>query len=58
MGRKEIEKQVRKEVDKAVEEAKAAPEPDMSELYADVYAEGQPPFIRGVEYETSLGKQL
>ena len=46
---KQIEKAVRAEVDKAVADALASPEPDLSELYTDIYAKGtEPPFIRGV----------
>jgi pyruvate dehydrogenase E1 component alpha subunit len=45
---KQIEKQVRQHVDQATAEAAASPEPDLSELYTDVYAKGtEPPFIRG-----------
>ena len=49
---KKIEKEARAEVDKAVEEAKASPEPPMSDLYSQIYAPGsEPSFIRGVEPE-------
>ena len=44
-----IDKQVRQEMDQAVEESIKAPEPDLSELYLDIYAKGsEPKFIRGV----------
>jgi pyruvate dehydrogenase E1 component alpha subunit len=46
---KAIEKAIRAEIDEAVKEATAAPEPDMSELFTDIYVKGtEPPFIRGV----------
>lgn len=49
---KAIEKQIRAGIDKAVVDATAAPEPDLSELFTDIYAEGtEPDFIRGVTIE-------
>jgi pyruvate dehydrogenase E1 component alpha subunit len=45
---KKIDKEVRAEIDAAVNEAKAAPEPDAKELWTDVYAPGsEPKFARG-----------
>ncbi len=45
---KAMEKALRADVEAAVTEAKASPEPDMSELYTDVYVKGtEPPVIRG-----------
>jgi pyruvate dehydrogenase E1 component alpha subunit len=44
-----IEKSIRADIDKAVAEAIASSEPDLSELYTDIYAKGtEPSFIRGV----------
>ncbi|GJJ72037.1 pyruvate dehydrogenase E1 component alpha subunit [Entomortierella parvispora] len=49
---KAIEKNARAEVDKSVEEAKASPEPDMSEFFTHVYQKGtEVPFLRGREPE-------
>lgn len=46
---KAIEKKIRQEIDQAVAEATAAGEPDLSELYTEIYAKGtEPKFIRGV----------
>jgi pyruvate dehydrogenase E1 component alpha subunit len=46
---KQIEKKIRAEIDQAVADATAAAEPDLSELYTDIYAKGtEPSFIRGV----------
>lgn len=45
---KVIEKAIRAETDKSVAEAMAAPQPNMSELYTDIYIKGtEPPFLRG-----------
>eukprot|EP00842_Homolaphlyctis_polyrhiza_P000837 jgi/Hompol1/1754/HPOL_000010-RA len=45
---KTIDKEVRALIDNAVAEATASPEPDMSELFTDVYAKGtEPQFLRG-----------
>ncbi|KAH6572585.1 hypothetical protein BASA61_006979 [Batrachochytrium salamandrivorans] len=45
---KAIEKKARAEIDNAVEEAKASPEPDMSELFTDIYVKGsEPEHLRG-----------
>ncbi|KZT00131.1 mitochondrial pyruvate dehydrogenase E1 component beta subunit [Laetiporus sulphureus 93-53] len=58
---KKLDKDAKAEVDAAVEEAKKAPFPPDSDLWASVYAEGhEPPFLRGREceevgrYESSL----
>jgi pyruvate dehydrogenase E1 component alpha subunit len=49
---KMIEKEAKAEVDKAVEEAKASPEPDVKDLWTDVYVKDtEPPFLRGRERE-------
>jgi pyruvate dehydrogenase E1 component alpha subunit len=46
---KAIEKKVRQQIDQATAEAIASAEPDLSELYTDIYAKGtEPSFIRGV----------
>lgn len=45
---KELDKKARAEVEEAVEWAKASPEPDVSELYTDVYIKGsEVPTLRG-----------
>jgi len=45
---KELDKQIRRDVDAAVNEAKASPEPDMGELWTDIYVPGtEPPMLRG-----------
>nr|KAJ3419925.1 alpha subunit of pyruvate dehydrogenase [Polyrhizophydium stewartii] len=45
---KAIDKKARATIDKAVAEAKASPEPDMSELFTEVYAKGtEPTYLRG-----------
>ncbi|KAJ3278995.1 alpha subunit of pyruvate dehydrogenase [Borealophlyctis nickersoniae] len=45
---KKIEKEIRADIEKAVAEAKASPEPDVAELYTEVYCKGtEPPFLRG-----------
>lgn len=49
---KEIDKRVRQRVDQELEEAKASPEPDDSELFTDVYLKGRGvPSIRGCDPE-------
>ncbi|KZT08843.1 mitochondrial pyruvate dehydrogenase E1 component beta subunit [Laetiporus sulphureus 93-53] len=51
-GLKKLDKDAKAEVDAAVEEAKKAPFPPDSDLWASVYAEGhEPPFLRGRERE-------
>jgi pyruvate dehydrogenase E1 component alpha subunit len=46
---KDLEKEVRAQVDLAVKESIESPEPEVSELFTDVYVKGsEPPFIRGV----------
>lgn len=46
---KMIDKQVRVEMEQAVAESVEAMEPDLKELYLDIYAKGtEPKFIRGV----------
>ena len=45
---KKIDKEVRTEIDDAVAEAKASPEPPMSDLYTEIYAKGtEPKSVRG-----------
>ncbi|KAI8924931.1 dehydrogenase E1 component-domain-containing protein [Entophlyctis helioformis] len=45
---KAIDKQVRAEIDQAVVDSKASPEPDMAELFTDIYVKGtEPQFLRG-----------
>ncbi|KAI8855240.1 dehydrogenase E1 component-domain-containing protein [Chytridium lagenaria] len=47
---KKIDKEVRQEIDQATAEAKASPEPPISDLYTEIYAKGsEPPFVRGCE---------
>ncbi|KAG9120389.1 alpha subunit of pyruvate dehydrogenase [Ceratobasidium sp. 392] len=49
---KNIDKEAKAEVDQAVEEAKASPEPDVKDLWTDIYYKGtEPPFMRGRERE-------
>ncbi|KAL1918983.1 uncharacterized protein VTP21DRAFT_2364 [Calcarisporiella thermophila] len=49
---KAIDKEARRVVDEAAEVAKKSPEPDVSELFTQVYAAGsEPPFLRGREPE-------
>jgi len=49
---KAFDKAAKQEVDKAVEEAKASPEPDVKDLWTDIYYKGtEPPFMRGRERE-------
>ncbi|KAI9003084.1 dehydrogenase E1 component-domain-containing protein [Gaertneriomyces semiglobifer] len=45
---KKIDKDIRTEIDQAVAEAKASPEPELSELFSDVYTkDNEPDFLRG-----------
>lgn len=47
---KQIDKEMKAEVDQAVIEAKNSVEPDVNEMWTEIYLKGtQPPFIRGVE---------
>jgi len=49
---KAFDKAAKQEVDEAVEEAKASPEPDVKDLWTDIYYKGtEPPFMRGRERE-------
>jgi len=49
---KAIEKNIREEIDSAVSEAIAASDPNLGELYTDIYAKGtEPDYIRGVTAE-------
>ncbi|CAE7058924.1 unnamed protein product, partial [Rhizoctonia solani] len=49
---KAIDKEAKAEVDKAVEEAKESPEPDLKDLWTDIYFKGtEPPYMRGRERE-------
>ncbi|KAF9969393.1 alpha subunit of pyruvate dehydrogenase [Actinomortierella ambigua] len=52
---KAIDKAARAEVDKAVEESKASPEPDVSQLFTQIYIKGtEVPSIRGREPEEGI----
>ncbi|KAI9003173.1 dehydrogenase E1 component-domain-containing protein [Gaertneriomyces semiglobifer] len=45
---KKIDKDIRTEIDQAVAEAKASPEPEVSDLYSEIYTKGnEPDFLRG-----------
>ncbi|KAF5347915.1 hypothetical protein D9756_010119 [Leucocoprinus leucothites] len=49
---KALDKAAKAEVDAAVEEAKASPEPEIKDLWTDIYYKGTaPPFMRGRERE-------
>ncbi|ESK98252.1 pyruvate dehydrogenase e1 component alpha mitochondrial [Moniliophthora roreri MCA 2997] len=49
---KQLDKEAKAEVDAAVEEAKASPEPELKDLWTDIYYKGtEPPFMRGRERE-------
>jgi pyruvate dehydrogenase E1 component alpha subunit len=49
---KKLDKEAKETVDKAVEEAKASPEPELKELWTDIYYKGtEPPYMRGRERE-------
>ncbi|KAI0318920.1 pyruvate dehydrogenase e1 component alpha subunit [Amylostereum chailletii] len=49
---KKLDKEAKATVDRAVEEAKASPEPDLKDLWTDIYYEGTaPPYMRGRERE-------
>lgn len=49
---KRIDKQAKAVVDQAVEESKASPEPEVSDLWTDIYYKGtEPPSMRGRERE-------
>lgn len=47
---KAIDKQIRKDIDKQVEFAKASKELPVEQMFEDIYTEGPPPFVRGVEH--------
>lgn len=55
-----IDKQAKAVVDQAVEEAKASPEPEISDLWTDIYYKGsEPPSMRGRERgEVGFPKRL
>jgi pyruvate dehydrogenase E1 component alpha subunit len=47
---KAIEKEVKIHIDKAVEEAKASPEPNVDQLFTDIYVQGtEPSALKGCE---------
>lgn len=47
-----FDKEAKAEVDAAVEEAKASPEPELKDLWTDIYYKGtEPAFMRGRERE-------
>jgi len=49
---KRIDKQAKAVVDQAVEEAKASPEPELKDLWTDIYYKGtEPSYMRGRERE-------
>jgi len=49
---KRIDKQAKAQVDQAVEEAKASPEPELKDLWTDIYYKGtEPSYMRGRERE-------
>jgi len=49
---KQFDKEARAEIDESVAKAQDDPQPDISELFTDVYAQGtEPPIIRGRERE-------
>ncbi|KAJ7034546.1 mitochondrial pyruvate dehydrogenase E1 component beta subunit [Mycena alexandri] len=49
---KQLDKDAKAEVDAAVEEAKASPEPEIKDLWTDIYYKGTaPPYMRGRERE-------
>jgi pyruvate dehydrogenase E1 component alpha subunit len=50
---KQIDKQVKKEIDDAVQFAKNSSQPDLSQLFTDIYAE-MPSFVRAVELDQSF----
>ena len=51
---KEIEKKIRAEIEKDIEKIKADPLPAANELYTHIYANNEPHYIRGIEYEQSV----
>jgi len=49
---KMLDKEAKAEVDEAVEEAKKSPEPELKDLWTDIYYKGtEPPYMRGRERE-------
>lgn len=47
-----LDKEAKSEVDEAVEEAKKSPEPELKDLWTDIYYKGtEPPSMRGRERE-------
>jgi pyruvate dehydrogenase E1 component alpha subunit len=49
---KKVDKEAKAVVEKAVEEAKASPDPEVKDLWTDIYYKGtEPPFMRGRERE-------
>jgi pyruvate dehydrogenase E1 component alpha subunit len=55
---KAIEKDVRNVVANSLKEAKSLPYPAEHETYSDIYYQEIPSFIRGREYQESLGKMV
>jgi len=49
-----MEKDAKKAIDSDVEFAKQSPFPPLNELWADIYTDAPPPFIRAVEYPASI----
>merc|ERR1719399_1042268 len=53
---KQIETDIKKEVNEAVETVKALPQPDLSELWTDIYTDQSPDFfMRGSDFTVSKG---
>lgn len=52
MSFQQMDKEAKAQVDEAVEEAKQSPEPEVKDLWTDIYYKGtEPPFMRGRERE-------
>ena len=49
-----IREQINEEVEKHKEKALAGKEPNLSELYSEIYAGAPPPFIRMPDFEKSI----
>jgi pyruvate dehydrogenase E1 component alpha subunit len=51
---KAIEKNIKRSIEGDIEKIKNDPYPDPKELYTNVYVNEKPPFIRGIEYSSSI----
>lgn len=51
---KATQKRIEKDIAAELKQAEADPEPEVGEVYTDVYVEGMPEFTRAVEYEDSI----